>query len=139
MLRPCLSSIVFICGWHPWMASTDGRFHPWRTSTDDISIHGWYFSIYGWHPWMTLLYPWMTSTDDTFIDVIFSCQGFGKSCLYHALNEFVSNSFLALYFIDLNPIGPNIYFKHFENLRFLEKLKTKILFDFSRQCQQLQL
>ena len=56
MLRPCPSSLVFIRGCHPWMASTDGRF-----------VHGWHFSIYGWHPRMTLPHPWMTSKDGTFI------------------------------------------------------------------------
>ena len=60
LLRPCPSSVVFIHGCHPWMASTD-----------DTSIHGWHFSIHGWHPWMAFLHPWMTllhpcitSTDD---------------------------------------------------------------------------
>ena len=49
LLRPCPSSVVFIRGCHPWMASTD-----------DTSIHGWHFSIHGWHPWMAFLHPWMT-------------------------------------------------------------------------------
>ena len=48
-LRPCPSSVVFIHGCHPWIASID-----------DTSIHGWHFSIHGWHPWMAFLHPWMT-------------------------------------------------------------------------------
>ena len=36
-----------------------------------------------------------------------------------------------------NPIGPNVHFEHFEKLRFLKKIK--IIFNFSRQCEQLHL
>ena len=36
LLHPCPSSVILICGCHPWM-----RFlHPWMTSTDDTFIHG---------------------------------------------------------------------------------------------------
>ena len=31
-------------------------------------------------------------------------------------------------FFHLNPIGPDVYFEHFEKLRFLEKNNTKNLF-----------
>ena len=79
MLGPCLSSVIFIHGCYPWMASTDGihrwKRHPWMTSTDDSSIHGWHFSIHGWHVsthsdiqgwhfhlWMRFLHPWIESS-----------------------------------------------------------------------------
>ena len=36
-LSPSPSSIIFICGFYPWM-----RFRPlWMTSIDDTFIHGW--------------------------------------------------------------------------------------------------
>ena len=39
----------------------------------------------------------------------------------------------------LNPIGPDIYFEHFEKLRFPKKLIIKKFFDSSRQYKQLEL
>ena len=85
---------------HGWL------FHPWMTF-----LHPWMAFL---HPWMTSLHPWMTSTDDISpsmdgispsiddispsmddispsMDGIFNCQVFGKKCLHHILNEFVSN------------------------------------------------
>ena len=64
-LCPCSSSVIFICGCHPWLRF----FHPLMTSTDGTFIHGWDSSIHGWHSWMTL--PSMDEVspamDDTFI------------------------------------------------------------------------
>ena len=34
--RPCPSSVIFICGCHPWIRV----IHLWMTSTNDNSIHG---------------------------------------------------------------------------------------------------
>ena len=64
-----------------------------ESSMDDI--HRWHF-----HPWMTFLHLWMTSMDNISpsMEWIFSYQVFGKKCLHHVLNEFVSNCLLALYF-----------------------------------------
>ena len=58
MLRPCLSSTVFIHRCHPRMTSSDGRvihgWHPRMTLPSMDDIQGWHF-----HQWMRFLHPWM--------------------------------------------------------------------------------
>ena len=39
---------------------------------------------------------------------------------------------------DFNPIGPGVYFEHFEKLRYLKKINN-IFFYSSRECKQFHL
>ena len=71
--------------------------------------------IHGWYPRMTLpsmddISPSMDEIS-TSMDGIFSCQVFGKKCMHHVSNEFVSNCLLALYstFIDLTRKSVSIW------------------------------
>ena len=73
MLCPFQSSVISICGCHPWKTSMN-------------NIHWWYFSIHARHPRMTLLHPWMTSMDGIFIPQIF-----GENCMHKNKWEFLSN------------------------------------------------